>query len=266
MFALGALPAPGLAAWAYALGQAMVSAGQLTAHYANEYADVEADRGIANRTLFSGGSGVLGAGGLPPRVALVAALVTSAIVVCAAAVLAFESLVVIPLALFALCVSWLYSMPPVRLLGTGWGELATSLVVAGAVPLMGAASQSASPPAALWWSVVVLLPVHMALMLAFEIPDLESDAAAGKRVLAVRMGRRCAGTLMAALLAAAASLLAVAVVAGGLPARSGLLAGSAALPVGVMLYAWRSHRHGWFTASAVAALVCAAGGLLAGRL
>src|SRR5574338_631098 len=64
-------------------GQAMVTAIQLMTHYANEYYDQETDRLNTERTWFSGGSGVLTSGDLPPRAALYGALVcaTAALVI-----------------------------------------------------------------------------------------------------------------------------------------------------------------------------------------
>jgi hypothetical protein len=58
----------------YAWAQAAVTAFQLMVHYANDYFDRDGDRAGA-RTSWSGGSGVLAEGTLPPHVALVAALV-----------------------------------------------------------------------------------------------------------------------------------------------------------------------------------------------
>src|SRR5437763_1494928 len=69
-FALGAAVARydgyALSAGAYALGQAQVTAFQLMVHFANDYFDRAGD-GLAQRTLFSGGSGVLTNGELAPR-------------------------------------------------------------------------------------------------------------------------------------------------------------------------------------------------------
>src|ERR1700694_5661109 len=53
--------------------QGLVSAFHLMVHYANDYFDRECDE-RAQRTLWSGGSGVLVGGALHPRVALIAAL------------------------------------------------------------------------------------------------------------------------------------------------------------------------------------------------
>ena len=46
---------------------------QLMTHYANDYFDLEADRANQTPTTWSGGSRVLPAGELSPRVALIAA-------------------------------------------------------------------------------------------------------------------------------------------------------------------------------------------------
>lgn len=167
----------------------MVWSAQLTAHYVNEYADLDADRLVTRRTLFSGGSGVLVAGDLAPAVALRAAWVTTVTAVLAAGWVASFSWRAAVAGLVAVAVSWAYSMPPVRLLETGWGELVTSLTVAGLVPLTGVLLMGGSPTSELWWVIVVAVTAHFAMMLIFELPDLASDRVAGKLVLGARLGR-----------------------------------------------------------------------------
>lgn len=188
LFALGALRAVEIDGAAYLWGQLMVTATQLTAHYANEYADVEADRLVENRTVFSGGSGVLADGRLNAAVALRAAVVTSGLALAGVLVFADRSPLVALLGVVALAVSWSYSVRPLRLLGTGFGEVATSVVVGGVLPVVGASTQGVAPAAGLWWSIAILIPAHIGMMIAFELPDLDSDRRAGKRVLAVRLG------------------------------------------------------------------------------
>ncbi len=261
MFALGAAAAGRVDPFAYALGQLMVTAAQVTAHYVNEYADIEPDRAVARRTLFSGGSGVLVGGGLRPAVALRAARVASVVAVGTAGALMFVNIVAALLGLAALAISWSYSMPPLRLLGSGLGELAASAVVAGLVPLIGALSQGGTITGRLLWSIVIVFVLHFAMMLAFELPDLETDAAAGKRVLAVRIGRTRTRALISLLVLGAGGLLIarsssssagrewVAVVA-GFPAAA------------LMLAAMMRDRAGLLTGAAVATLVLTAAGLL----
>jgi 1,4-dihydroxy-2-naphthoate octaprenyltransferase len=263
MFALGASLADGVEVGAYLMGQAMVTAAQVTAHYVNEYADLEADRSVAHRTLFSGGSGVLVSGRLAPTVAIRAAAVSSLLAVVLAGFVATRSVAAALLGLAALGVSWAYSMPPLRLLGTGYGELATSLVVAVAVPLTGLTVHDSAIVADLWWATAVLLPIHIAMMLGFELPDLESDAAAGKQGLAVRVGRASAVWMVAGLLIVAGLVAAVGGASDSFN-RAAVAATYLGLPPAVVtVVAIRRGRAGLLTASAVATLVVVAGAYVA---
>ena len=262
MFALGAAAAGQVDPLGYALGQLMVVAAQVTAHYVNEYADVEPDRAVTRRTLFSGGSGVLVGGQLRPVVAIRAARVASALAIGAAIALMFVNVTAALLGLAALMISWSYSLPPLRLLGSGFGELAASGVVAGLVPLIGAFSQGGAITGRLTWSIGVVFLLHLAMMLAFELPDLETDAVAGKRVLAVRMGRTRTRALIALLVLAAAILLTgwSSTYAGSGSAGVALLAGLPA--AALMLVAMLRDRAALLTGAAVATLVLTAAGLL----
>jgi 1,4-dihydroxy-2-naphthoate polyprenyltransferase len=189
LLAVGVFDAGSIQVERWATAQAMVTLVQLTAHYVNEFADVEADGLVENRTIFSGGSGVLSSGLLEPKVAWRAALATSGLAMVPIVILAFDAPGAALLGVSALVVSWTYSMPPLRLLATGSGELVTSITVAGMVPLVGVVAMGASPSPSLWWAMVALVAAHMAMMLIFELPDLDTDRSAGKTVLAVRVGR-----------------------------------------------------------------------------
>ena len=262
MFALGAAAAGQVDPLGYALGQLMVVTAQVTAHYVNEYADVEPDRAVTRRTLFSGGSGVLVGGQLRPVIALRAARVASALAIGAAIALMFVNVTAALLGLAALAISWSYSLPPLRLLGSGFGELAASGVVAGLVPLIGAFSQGGAITGRLTWSIGVVFLLHLAMMLAFELPDLETDAVAGKRVLAVRMGRTRTRAFIALLVLAAAILLTGwgSSYAGSGSAGVALLAGLPA--AALMLVAMLRDRAALLTGAAVATLVLTTAGLL----
>lgn len=153
-------------------------------------------------------------------------------------------------------------MPPIRLLGTGWGELATSLVVVVAVPVIGWAVQHAPAGVALWWAVGILLPVHMAMMLAFELPDIESDTAAGKRVLGVRLGETRSGRLIAIMLVLAAVIAVIGVAVGGIAAWAGWAVSAGLIPALVLLRAARNRNYAATTLAAVSTFVVAAGALV----
>lgn len=266
MYAIGVASGRPIGMGLYLLGQAMVTAAQITAHYVNEYADFDTDRSVVHRTFFSGGSGVLVERELSPTVALNAARATSAIALLLAALVALTSPIAALLGVLALGVSWAYSIPPIRLLNTGWGELVTSLVVTVAVPMVGVTMTGTSPPPRLWWSMAILLPIHMAMMLVFELPDLETDDAAGKRVLAVRMGDRTTMRMAVALYVIAALTTAVSVFVldswpGSLVFHVIALAAVAAMFSSIGL-----DRYNRATASAVGVLVVIASGLLAVEL
>jgi 1,4-dihydroxy-2-naphthoate octaprenyltransferase len=262
LFALGALPAVEIDLTAYLWGQLMVTSTQLVAHYANEYADFEADRLVEHRTVFSGGSGVLVSGGLTPAVALRAAVVASGVALVGVVVFAFRSPLVAVLGLAALGVSWAYSVEPLRLLGTGSGEVVTSLVVGGVLPVVGASTQGLALRADLWWSIAVLVPAHIGMMIAFELPDLDSDRRAGKRVLAVRLGPAAATAVMLGAWGLAVGLLLVAPIA-AVPA---VAAPAVAVLAALSLFATHRHAFNLATVAAVGVLVVTSLLLLMARI
>ena len=207
LYALGAAIAADAGApidWGrYLLGQLIVTCVQLTTHYANEYFDCEADRLIgANRTLFSGGSGVLPGGSLPPKVALGAARVCAMIAVVAIVAAAPIEPAMSVIGALALLGGWFYSAPPARLVASGFGELTTALIVSFLAPLSGLVMQRGPVDARLVAITLPLVLMQMAMLVVVELPDLDADARAGKRTLAVRAGRARAALLHSALLIA----------------------------------------------------------------
>ena len=256
LYAVGAGTVSDLGLKDYLLGQLMVTSAQVTAHFVNEFADIEIDRHVVNRTWFSGGSGVLSSGTLPARVAMRAAIASSTMAVVFAVLVADRSGAAAALGLIALVVSWLYSLPPVRLLDTAWGEAMTSVVVAVLVPFIGALANGGEVTAPLRWAVVVLFLVHMAMMLALELPDLETDRAGGKTVLAVRLGHGATWLLIVAFFGLAAAAAALAGSAGQISTPWRLVpAGISALLVVIAARWQRFHMATW---SAVGTLALAA--------
>lgn len=262
MFGLGAATVPSVDASIYARGQVLVTSTQLIAHYVNEYADLEPDRKVQHRTLFSGGSGILANDILPARTALYAAWASTLIAVLASLSLSDRSMWVTVVGFVAVGVSWAYSMPPIRLLDRGLGELVTSGIVAAGVPLIAPLSQDTLTPE-LWWSIAILVPIHGSMMLALELPDLDTDAIAGKRVIAVRLGRSPAEFLIVGLVLTGAAVGIVATAIGGLPSSAALV-GLAILPASMMVLAMTQRRDHVLTASAVATFAATGAGLLVG--
>ena len=172
----------------YAWVQALVTVFHLMAHYSNEYFDRECDAG-ARQTAWSGGSGVLVAGDLPARVALIAALVCAALGLAASARFALAgnaTVASIGAAIFVL--AWCYSAPPVRFAARGLGELDTAVIVAVLVPFAGYAAFAGRIDDPIVTAVLAPAAAMFAMMLCVELPDAAGDAVAGKRTLVVAWG------------------------------------------------------------------------------
>lgn len=228
LYALGAL----VARWqGYALdfgvywaGQLFVTSVQLMTHYLNEYFDVETDRLNQSRTPFSGGSGMLGPGGIPRETAFTAAIVCLAVATAASIWLVLEFEIgpgALALMVLIFLGAYFYSSPPLELVKTGFGELSASVVVAGFVPALGHILQTGIPSLSVVLATAPLVVFHFAMLVAFEFPDFLSDEAAGKTTLLVRLGRRRGAVVhnLALLLAVG---LAVAGTFLGLPAQVAL--------------------------------------------
>ncbi|GAC1579686.1 MAG: hypothetical protein NVS3B7_13820 [Candidatus Elarobacter sp.] len=216
----------------YLWAQALVSAFHLMVHYANDYFDRQGDV-AARRTAWWGGCGVLPAGTLPARTALIAAIVCAALGLAATVRFALAGNgVVAALGIAILVFAWCYSAPPVRLAARGLGEIDTVLVVAVLVPCVGYAAFSGTVDLAVLAALAGPAAAIFAMMLSVELPDSGSDLGAGKRTLAVRWGP--AATWSAISTAAALG----AAIAGAQALKvAGVTGGTAMLPAAVAAFA-----------------------------
>jgi 1,4-dihydroxy-2-naphthoate octaprenyltransferase len=204
----------GLDPGSYWLGQLLVSSIQLTAHYLNEYFDRDADIENNNRSLFSGGSGVLGdgEGKIPEQFALLAA--ASALTVSAIAFIGLGRMGVLNnavhlIVILALLGAILYSLPPVRLVSSGFGELVASVILANLVPALAFILQSQEWHRLIAMTTFPLTALALATILSFEFPDYATDIKFAKRTLLVRLGWKQAIRFHAAFLLAAYSIMAL---------------------------------------------------------
>jgi 1,4-dihydroxy-2-naphthoate octaprenyltransferase len=175
----------------YLLGQGFISCIQLMAHYLNEYYDAPIDNMNENRTPFNAGSGALGPGGLPRSRAFYAAIVALTLAGTIAGVMLLIGDVPLLVWIFGLLGflgAYAYSAPPFRWSVSGYGELITSLVVAGFVPSFSFSLFSGELHRLILMATVPLIAFHFAMMLAFELPDYASDLKYEKRTLMVRLG------------------------------------------------------------------------------
>jgi 1,4-dihydroxy-2-naphthoate octaprenyltransferase len=194
-------------AWWRAAGALVVALGlQVGVNYANDYSDgvrgTDARRAGPMRLTASRvaeATAVRNAAGLAFAVAAAAGL--------ALAVAVDLRLLVVGAA--ALVAAVLYTGGPRPYGYSGLGEVAV-LLFFGFVATAGSAYvQVEGVPAAAWWgSLAVGLPA-CAVLLANNVRDVDTDQAAGKRTLAVRLGRRVARRLFVACLAGAFVAVAV---------------------------------------------------------
>ncbi len=169
------------------LGCLVVALGlQVGVNYANDYFDGRRGVDTAQRV----GPVRLTASGLArPRSVLIAALVSIAIAgfTGLALALAIDARILIAGGL-AIVASLAYSGGPKPYASVGLGELFV-FVFFGLVAVCGTAYvQAQSIRAQVWWSAVPIGLLAVAILVANNLRDIPTDAAAGKRTLAVRMG------------------------------------------------------------------------------
>jgi 1,4-dihydroxy-2-naphthoate octaprenyltransferase len=228
----------------YVLGQIFVTTMQLSAHYLNEYFDSPADRDNPNRTAFSGGSGAIGEGKLSRETVMWASLTTLTILASVTVVLinvAPVSPLLISIVVLAFLGSFFYSVPPVRLAYTGYGELTTSILVANLVPIFAFVLQYEELHRLLVMSTFPLTSLHLAMMIAFEFPDYLNDIKHDKLTLLVRVGWQRGMVLHNILILSAFLLLGLAATF-GLPLAI-VLPAFIPLPLG-LLQIWQMRRIG----------------------
>ncbi len=171
------------------LGQLLVTSIQLTTHYSNEYYDYDVDAAIGSaRTPFSGGSGILVSGQLDRRVALQATHVCLALALIVLILCGLLSPLMWIIGALGLLGGYFYSAPPLKLEGSGWGELNTAILTALLVPLTGFVMQANRLDPIVLIICAPFVLIYVAMILTFEFPDYPADKAIGKRTITVRVG------------------------------------------------------------------------------
>jgi 1,4-dihydroxy-2-naphthoate polyprenyltransferase len=201
----------------YFLGQFWVTLMQLSTHYLNEYFNAPADLGNPNRTPFTGGSGAIGPGKLTRSIALYAAVVcltfvaSTTVLLISYALLSPASVLVMVLIFLG---AFFYSVPPVKLEASGYGELTTSILVANLVPALALLLQSGGLHRLLAMSTFPLTFLHLAMLIAFNLPDYATDIKYEKNNMLVRVGWETGMRMHNFLILGAYLLLALAVLLG----------------------------------------------------
>jgi 1,4-dihydroxy-2-naphthoate octaprenyltransferase len=174
------------------MGLLILVLATLMAHYANEYADVDTDT-ITRPTWVSGGSGVLPSGIIPQQWALWAAVILALFTLIVTFLTFFWSILSIQgvfIVLVGMLGGWFYSMPPLQLERTIWGELDNAFLGGYLMPLIAYIPQVGM---ASFNMFLILTPIFLAVLvnlLGVHWLDREADAQVGKNTLVVRLAER----------------------------------------------------------------------------
>ena len=199
-------------AWRSVAAFVVALALQVGANYANDYHDgvrgVDTDRRAGPTRLVASGLA-------SPRAVLAAAAACIGVAGVAGLALALAtSLWLVPLGAAAMAALWLYSGGPRPYAGLGLGELSV-FVFFGLMATAGTAYVNAGRVSeAAWWASVPMGLLIVAILEANNVRDIRTDAAAGKRTLAVRIGDRAARWLYRALVVGAYAVVVAGVLVG----------------------------------------------------
>jgi len=197
---------------------ALVALGlQVGVNFANDYFD--GVRGVDPPERL-GPPRLTASGAASPRAVALAAGGSFAVAAAAGLALAVAThpALILPAGAIAIAAALLYSGGPRPYAGLGLGE-ASVFVFFGLMATCGSAYvQVERIPVAAWWSAIPVGLLAVAILVANNLRDIPTDAATGKRTLAVRLGVERTVLFYRSCLAATFVSVPVGVAAGGLPA------------------------------------------------
>mgnify|MGYP003508091665 FL=1 len=166
---------------------------QVGVNLANDYHD--GIRGVDTRERL-GPPRLTSSGLAPARSVLIASL--GCVLVAGVSGLALAAATtwwLVPIGALAMLALWLYSGGPRPYAELGLGEVMVFLFFGVMATAGSAYVQAETVPAAAWWASVPMGLLAVAILVANNLRDIATDAVAGKRTLAVRLGDRRTRTL-----------------------------------------------------------------------
>lgn len=166
---------------------------QLGAQYLNEYFDLYVDTDPESRTTFFGGSQVLGTGQgkLPRRTALVAAMGALTVAGAFTLMLIWDQRLGFnaTLLMFLIFLSALaYSMPPLRLARSGYGELVLALSFGFLIPAFSFGLQTGEAHRLVAMSALPLVLIIIPAIVAISFPTYSNDLKHKRQNLLQKIG------------------------------------------------------------------------------
>ena len=197
---------------------------QVGVNYANDFNDGIRGVDTAGRL---GPPRLTSSGVVAPRSVLIASL--ACVFVAGLAGLALAAATtwwLVPIGAVAMLALWLYSGGPRPYADLGLGELMV-FVFFGVMATAGSAYvQVETVPNAAWWASVPMGLLAVAILVANNVRDIPTDAVAGKRTLAVRLGEHRTRRFYRLCISGAFAAVIVGVLVDGIDAGSGLPAWS----------------------------------------
>ena len=176
----------------FVLGYGVVFLGDLSTHYSNDYFDVELDRHLKTKKVFSNQKILVKNPQLGPaikKISLTLLLLSNAL---AATMVIFFGTPIefLLITLAANLLGWAYSAPPFRLCSKSLGELAIAVATGLIIPSIGYLSVKGQLGSFFVYLFIPFMMYGFFLSLNLEAPDIENDKKGKKITLAVRTGSK----------------------------------------------------------------------------
>jgi len=175
-----------------ALGYSIVFLGDLSTHFSNDYFDVELDKNLKKRKLFSNKK-ILVENPKLSKVIKKTSLTLLVLSNVSGAVMVF--VFGAPIELFIITfganlLGWAYSAPPIRLSSKSLGELVIALATGFIIPSVGYLSVKDHLDSYFALFSIPFIMYGFFLSLNLEAPDIQNDQEGQKTTLAVRLGQK----------------------------------------------------------------------------